>query len=365
MAYAVEGFQRALQLATKLGRKNEPYAAAEAAITQAINDPVVHEERFLACHVLSLIRDFRIGDPAKIADVAKSHAQKAASANDHRRERYYLLLESDFHHLANEPTKAAAVKLAAAETYIAEAEEDTKRTPPSYFAASDSLAKGIEALRQAHAEPERIQELRQRLQRYQKQSMREMKTFSIPMDLSEAAGAAARYVTHDDFRRSLVFLALGVDVVDVATLRNEVIETINHAPFIHLIGGSMVDGEGRTLTHKRSLLGLTGEEAERELENQMFEHAANLDWRFRAEAFIGPARIQIWRQHQPMINDLEYLVLHNPFIPPGHEAFFLLRPLLWPSWGRNDRQPPTGSAAREFNSVRASTTRRRHNQPEF
>lgn len=321
--YAVEAFQRALQLATKLGRKNEPYAKAEAAILQAIEDPVVREERFLACHLLSLIRDLRIGDPKILADAAKSHAQKALLTHDHRRERVYLLLESDFHHFANEPSKATAAKLAAAETYIAEAEEHTKTSPPSYFAASDSLAKGIEALRQARAAPEKIQELRQRLRQYEKQSMGEMKSFSIPVDLSEAAQAAATYVAHDDFRRALIFLALGVDVLDVATLRKEVIDTINHAPFIHLIGGSMVDSEGRTVTHKKSLLGLTGEEAEQELQKQMFEQAANLDWRCRAQAFIEPARMQIWRQHQPRINDLEYLVLHNPFIPPGHEAFFL------------------------------------------
>jgi hypothetical protein len=270
-----------------------------------------------------LIRDFRIGDPTKMAGVANTHAQKAASANDHRRQRSYLLLESDFYLLANEPCKADAARMAAAETYVAEAEEHAQRTPPSYFAASDSLAKGIEVLRQARGAPERVQQLRQRLQHFQKQSMGEMKSFSIPMDLREAAEAAKRYVTHDDFRRSLIFLALGVDVIDVATLRKEVIETINHAPFTNLVGGAIVDSEGRTLAHKKSLLRLTGEEAEQELQQQMFEHAANLDWRFRAQAFIEPGRIQIWLQHQPMINDLEYLVLHNPFVPPGHEAFFL------------------------------------------
>ncbi|MGH8092704.1 MAG: DUF4209 domain-containing protein [Chthoniobacterales bacterium] len=321
--YAVEAYQRALQLAAKFGRKNEPYAEAQAAVLQAVENPVVKGERFLACHLLSLIRDFRIGDPIKMADVANSHAQKAASANDPRRERSYLLLQSDFYHLADEPSKATATKIAAAETHIVEAEEHTKRTPPSYFAASDSLAKGVEALRQAGGDPERIKELRRRLQQFQKSSMGEMKSFSIPMDLTEAKEAAKRYVTHDELRRSLIFLALGVDVVDVATLRKEVIEAVNHAPFTHLIGGAVVDVEGRTLAHKKSLLSLTGEEAEEELRNQMFEHAANLDWRLRAQTFIEPARIQIWCQHEPRMNDLEYLVLHNSFIAPGHEAFFL------------------------------------------
>ena len=32
---------------------------------------------------------------------------------------------------------------------------------------------------------------------------------------------------------------------------------------------------------------------------------------------------QIWRQHQPKMRDFEYLVAHNPFIPPGHEGLFL------------------------------------------
>ena len=39
---------------------------------------------------------------------------------------------------------------------------------------------------------------------------------------------------------------------------------------------------------------------------------------------VHPARQGAnWRQHQPSLNDLEYLVRHNPFIPPGHEGVFL------------------------------------------
>jgi hypothetical protein len=71
-------------------------------------------------------------------------------------------------------------------------------------------------------------------------------------------------------------------------------------------------------------LGLTGEAAEKELEKRMFEHARDYKWKWRAETFIQPAaRAQIWRQHQPSLKDLEYLVRHNPFIPPGHEGVFL------------------------------------------
>jgi hypothetical protein len=121
----------------------------------------------------------------------------------------------------------------------------------------------------------------------------------------------------------MILLALGVDVVNVEELKKDTIEAINQAPLLHFGKESMLDEEGRFVAHKESILGLTGEAADKELEKRMFEHARNYKWKWRAETFIQPARVQIWRQDQPSLKDLEYLVRHNPFIPLGHEGVFL------------------------------------------
>jgi hypothetical protein len=93
------------------------------------------------------------------------------------------------------------------------------------------------------------------------------------------SATSARYVTPDDFPRSVILLALGVDVVNVEELKKDTIEAINQAPLLHFGKESMLDEEGRFVARKVSILGLTGEAAEKELEKRMFEHARNYKWK--------------------------------------------------------------------------------------
>lgn len=320
---SVDLFHRALQLAGKLGRQKAEFAKAEAALFNALEHPLSRTEPFFANHFLHLILALGVGDSKAMADMAKLHAELPLLGGDPARRRGYLLLEADFRQAEGNAIREAEARLLAAETYVEEAEDCAKREPPSYLGASGALAQGIEALRQAHASPARIVELRGRLKDYQKRSMSEMQTIRVPVDTREACEASAQYVTNDDFRRSMILLALGVDVASIEELKKDVIEAVNHAPFTVLGKESMLDEAGRVVANKESLFGLTGEAAEQELEKRMFDHARNYKWKWRAETFIEPARQQIWRQHQPRLRDLEYLIRHNPFIPSGHEGIFL------------------------------------------
>jgi hypothetical protein len=59
------------------------------------------------------------------------------------------------------------------------------------------------------------------------------------------------------------------------------------------------------------------------VEAAMFQHATRFQWSLRASLFIEPARLKIWLDHHPSPSDLAFLVRHNPFVPPGHEAIFM------------------------------------------
>ncbi len=320
---SVDLFHRALQLAGKLGREKAEFAKAETALFNALEHPLSKTEPFFANHFLHLILALGLGDAQAMADIAKLHAELPLIGNDPDRRRGYLLLEADFRQAQGDTVREAEARLLAAETYVEEAEDCAKRQPPSYLGASGALAQGIEALRQAHAPSGRITELKGILKDYQKRSMSEMHTYRVPVDTREACAASVDYVTNNDFRRSMILFAMGVDVVSFEELKKDVLESVNYAPFTFLGKESMLDEAGRVVAHKESLLGLTGEAAEQELEKRMFDHARNYIWKWRAETFIEPARQQIWRQHQPRLRNLEYLVRHNPFIPPGHEGIFL------------------------------------------
>ncbi len=69
-----------------------------------------------------------------------------------------------------------------------EGEQALQRVEPSHMVAAHFLSRGIEALRQAKADPARIRLLRNRLLQYQAKSMDEMKPFEFEIDLTPENG---------------------------------------------------------------------------------------------------------------------------------------------------------------------------------
>ena len=320
---SVELFHRALQLAERLGRKKETWTLAEKGLLDALSNPLAQTEQFYACHLLGIAFAIGVGDPVALAKQAEQQAERAAAEKDARRAREYRLLQANFLKLARQPDAEGAARLIAAETYIEEAEACLLRSEPSYLAASHFLAQGVEALRQAKATPERVKELKTRLSDYQQKSLSEMKTFGTQIDLTKPAEEAMAFVTSTDLREALKRLALGPSFVDLKKLREEVLKQAKEFPLTHIFGQSTVDSSGRVVEKIDSFLDASGPQAEAALEAAMFQHAARFQWSLRATAFIEPARLKIWSDHHPRPSDLAFLVRHNPFVPPGHEAIFM------------------------------------------
>jgi hypothetical protein len=85
----------------------------------------------------------------------------------------------------------------------------------------------------------------------------------------------------------------------------------------------MIAPDGRVTAHKPPGLATDKETEDAAIEAEMFHQASRIDWDLRARAYIDVCRKQIVEEHQPTLIDLQFLVLHNPFIPPGHEMIFL------------------------------------------
>jgi hypothetical protein len=320
---SIELFRRALQLAEVLGRKKESWKAAEKNLLDALSDPLAESAPFYACHLLEIALQMYAGDPMALAKQAGQRAESASAEKDPRRTREYRLLETNFHKASKDVAAEAAARLIAAETYVEDAEACLLRPQPSYLAASHFLAQGIEALRQAKADPERIKELRRRLSDYQRRSLTEMKKVGMELDLTKTAEEVMAFVTTPNLREALKRLAFGMNFIDRAKLRAEVLKSAKDFPFLHIFEQSTVDSEGRVVEKTGSFMDASGPEAEAALEARMFHDAARFKWGIRASAIIEPARMKIWSDHHPQPDDLAFLVRHNPFVPPGHEAIFM------------------------------------------
>ena len=321
--HAVACIQRALQLAAKLGREKDLFKRAGASIESAVRAASSDPEGFRCARYLRIVFENRCGDAAEFAFIAGAFAKKRSIVGDSYQAREYWQIEADFQKAARNPEAEKLARLAAAETYVAEADSRMRGNAPSAMVAATFLSQGIEALRRADAPRDQIEELRARLRGIQEESVREMKTYSREVDLTDEVESARKFVSSADFRDALFKFALGHDLTDLKELRETVKKQANEFPLQHLLGASVVDEKGRVTAHKPGLLNLKGEELEQQIEVEMFSTAAQFMWSLRATSYIEPCRSQIFSQHHPTFQDLAFMILNNPFVPSGHEGIFL------------------------------------------
>jgi hypothetical protein len=272
---------------------------------------------------MRLLLSFKIGTPNEFAAIAASIATAAQAAGHVRIAKAYWEVEADWHKLANDPKAEKKARLAAAEAAVTEAENRATGKGASFLAAASLMRKAIEELRRAGAAKERIAELRQRMNDWQKRSLAEFETFSTSVDIPELVAKAQNHVKGCDFRTAALKLAFGKNLLDPKAIKDQVVKNAEQAPLTHLMGAAIVDERGRLVAHKPGLLSLKGEAFDAALEVEAFSYASQFCWPLRVDAFIEPARIQILNDHKPTFQDLVFIVRNNPFIPPGHEGIFL------------------------------------------
>jgi hypothetical protein len=215
-------------------------------------------------------------------------------------------------------------------TYELEADKALKKSAPSLLVASHFLTQGIEALRRARAAPEVVARLRAKLRQYQREALKEMKPLTLDPEFlkkvreerEQIAQKVAKHVEHSSLEEALKRLAFVRQLISPNKLREEVLELAKKHPLSNLFEASLLDNAGRVKERIPGVLDKGDSQDERILA-RMFQHAGQFDWPDRAASFIEPGRRQIWLQHLPRVQDLSFLVVNNPFVPPGHEGIFL------------------------------------------
>jgi len=327
---AAELFQRALQLGHTLGRENELWKKAEAATVGALESPLAETEPYYASKMLGVLFEMGAGDPPELARVAHECALQAEQESDPRRTRTYYDHEAEFWAVAKDSEREATARLASAMTYELEVDKVLNRSAPSLLVASHFLSQGIEALRRTHAAPEIVARLRSRLREYQRDALKEMKPLTLDPGLldkvreerEKIAEKVAKHVELSSLEEALKRLAFVHQLVSPTKLREEVLELAKKHPLSNLFEASLLDNAGRVKERVPGLMEKRDSQDEHIL-RRMFQHAGQFDWPDRAASFIEPGRRQIWLQHRPRVQDLSFLVVDNPVVPPGHEGIFL------------------------------------------
>ncbi len=321
---AVTLFLRGLQLAMLLGRGRDPFNTVASQLESVTERLARDEGSFRSARLMDLLIQFGIGDASRWGGVAEAVASKLeAQKAEQRLIRAYLERAARWYSQAGQEEAASKAALSAGKTYIQEAEEALSKPKSFHGSAVHALRKAIQALRHAGAEEALIEQLKKRLLQIQQAGMAEMQTFSQEVDLRPAIEAAQENVTRRTFWSALIRFAFGYPMLKPSEVRQQVLDAAKESPLSSLLGTALVDVDGR-VKHQIPGLPLTGgPEFETILQQHTFQHAARFSWPFRAQGYIEPGRFVIWNEHHPNLSDLEPLMVHNPFIPPGHEPFFL------------------------------------------
>lgn len=186
-----------------------------------------------------------------------------------------------------------------------------------------NLKDGIEALRRAKADAERVAELRALLSEYQGKIPEEMTSIDHSYDISEKMEKCRKFVADLSFEEALTKFVTEIPLVDLDELKEFVKKKMKDFPMQHAAGSSLLDHKGKSRVEKKSMFELSGEEAERALDGEMVSQFSKFSMPHITSCFIQPAREQIVYEHQPDLYDLIPLVRNNPFIPEHHEGIFL------------------------------------------
>ncbi len=314
-------YQRGIYLAGKFGREKELYQQAGASLIAATREAANSESDNYCSALLSLVVKFGLGDPAEFCSMANDVAEKALEDENYRKAETYFQHKAEFLKEMGESKEEATARIQAGEAMVREALR--RADSGDCFAATSVLSPAIESLKQAGCNKERIRELRTILNGWQVDSLKDFQSSGTEMDISHLVDEAIKSVSGLEFEEAIKHLAFARPLTDPAQLKQEVLERAKKAPLSSLIDGVIVDGKGRTITHKKGLLALKGDSLEAELEQEAFDHISSLCWPLIVQGSINPARRQILNEHHPTFEDLQGLVLNNPFVPPGHEMIFL------------------------------------------
>ncbi|WAC20897.1 DUF4209 domain-containing protein [Luteolibacter sp. SL250] len=320
--WAITNLERGFSLARILGSKNPLFQDYVDFILNRLTELQNSCDDAFCARLLSMLVEQRSGDAKVLAQIAESIGTRLEqAASDFLARQYFDIAVSCFE-WAKEDENARRIKRLKGDSLVRLAEKCVSNGQ-GYFSATHHLAVGIECLRQGRDEADRIQRLHKMLLDWQSKSLDEMQTHTHETNVSEMIEIAQKNVSGKSLQGAVFAMAMGHNPIDTEALRKRVLNQIDEFPMASIFDVTMMDSDGRVVANKQSVFNASEEHKEAAIEAEMFHQAAQIDWSLRSQAYIDVSRRQIWIEHRPTHKDLEFLVLQNPFIAPGHEALFL------------------------------------------
>lgn len=310
---------RGLQLAWEF-RKQSPGTLAQywVFLAELANRAATDEDLNLLIRTARLFAERKPEQTGDIANLAEAAAVAATEKGASPSVADLWEIVASLWHALKETDRARHARLQQGEVLVAIGE----LTTDSAMGAVHWIQQGLETLRRAKADPDRIEAVHRRLVELGEKQLGEMGQISTDFDATEIIAHARKSVSNLPLKDALIRYAFSDQLLDPEKLRRQVEEQVKNNPLQYLIEARVVSRDGKTVAIRPSLMA-EGEEYERAISLAVIDHASRFEVSFRAQLNILPARDQIWNDHHPSYADLSFLVNNNPFVPPGHEEAYL------------------------------------------
>lgn len=325
----VERLDRAAMIAAKKGFETQRSLVVEF-VESAIREYNDTIETGLTClKLMGILLKLDAGDKEYYAGLAEVLSKRFAEVENWRFSQEYWRVAKAWHLRLKNEAEAQRCILESAECDISNAEGILAKGGQA-FSAAHWMSRGLEALRQAKAKPERIKEVHAKLLKVQEASTKELRSLGDPEDdipglkedKEKAQKAVANYFSGLPFEGALEKMALVFRPTSLKALQKRDTEQANEGFLGRFFGASKLDISGK-VTDKMPGIVPGQEEAAEVTRKRLVQGAQEVDWKIAVTWRIEPARAQISLEHPIRTGDLWYLVRDNPFIESGHEGIYL------------------------------------------
>ena len=315
----VERCERALRLAKQIrddDLQDKVLSEIEGTILELDGTDPLH----MTNQLMTLLIEFGRGNPETMSAVTEKAITFAEEENDFRKTRFHLENLVGWSRMARnaEAERSASIRIAASYERQAELCSDDGEflLAARWMGHAHHFYGNITGMR------EKAIEVYRKLREFQRSGTGEMNKISTePIDISEGVKQARERVSGLNFRKALLALAVVARPTDFNSVTQHARELMEEFPFQGLFGGVVMAHDGRVIAHRSPDSQEDADQHEQALWQRVVK-VALLNEEIAVQVTIVPALNQIMFEHNPTFRDLRELVVHNPFIPEGHEELF-------------------------------------------
>ncbi len=327
-----ERLRRAAQISAKIGYKKALHVETITLVEEAIDFFNRNLKSGLLC--VSLIRILlahNLTKPGRHGIISERLAAEFAKNGDLRFSHHYWQVAEEVYRDAKSTSDVSRCELAGAEALVSIAEEGIGDNKYGFGHVAHWLAKALQALRQARANPARIKEVHQKLLGAQKRAVGEM----VPLELNieampgfreseqEAQDKSAKHVKGYAFDEALARLVHVSRPTDVTALGTQLAKQSQEFIWDKIAGTNALDHQGKVVDYIPPAGGGTPAEEAEGKRKRMVQMAREVNWNLKVTWQIEPARKQMLLEHSIRWEQLAPLLRNNPLVPPGHAGIFI------------------------------------------